>query len=113
MAHERPSIQPSAREVVEELRSLRKGTRTFELNPLEEEVNSSRVLLRAQLSHVFENKPGSVCAADHPIEPELAQTMGLVARGNLTSRFDVGARISECAIIKIVPVYLHSYGHTT
>lgn len=72
MAYERPHIQPSASEIVEELRSLRREMKVH--HALEHGDNMPKMLLRAQPTRVL----SSGCATDYLIEQDLARTVGLV-----------------------------------
>lgn len=91
MAHERPYIKPSARAIVEELRSLRREMKVH--HALEQGDNKPKMLLRAQPTRVLE----SGCVTDCPIEQDLARTVGLVQYssidGTSTQKRDVGAQV--------------------
>ena len=91
MAHERPHIKPSARAIVEELRSLRREMKVH--HALKQGDNKPRMLLRAQPTRVLE----SGCVTDYPIEQDLARTVGLVqyssVDGTLIQSRDAGAQV--------------------
>ena len=79
---ERPQLQPCARSVAEELRSLRKELRVCDLGILERMDAKSRVLLRVQSVCATESDSTATdmrnFMTDNLIEPDLARTSGCV-----------------------------------
>ena len=92
---ERPQFQPGIRSAADELRAIRKDIRARASGSLDQADTESRVLLRAQHSHVAECSLMTIDAADcatrDPVEDDIARLAGFVQSPVINTSEDKGA----------------------